>query len=116
MLRSCRNIGALLRTFPANAADSEALTALERHNELVMLIRHLNGDVISSLTARINALQRELLLRLAASPAASLPHAPSVGLVALPHSPSPSAASAARPPVPSGQPVTPSDSAPSSAA
>jgi hypothetical protein len=38
------NVDALLRamrTFPAGAADGEALAALERHNELMKLIHHL---------------------------------------------------------------------------
>jgi hypothetical protein len=92
------------------------LVALEHHNELMTLIHRLNGDVLSLLTARVNALQRELLLRLAAPSAASLPPAPSVGPVALSDSPSPSVASVGRHPVLSGQPVTPSDSAPGFAA
>jgi hypothetical protein len=95
------SIDALLRTFPA--ADGEALAALERHNQLMMLIRRLNGDVISSLTTRVKALQRELLLRLAEPPAASALLRLLMTIVA-------------RPLVLSGQPVTPSDSAPGCAA
>jgi hypothetical protein len=67
---------------PAGAADGEAVAACKRHNELMTLIRRLNDNAISLLTARIDALQQELLLRLAAPPAAAFPPAPPAAEVA----------------------------------